>query len=109
MFTSIAHEMKSPLTMIASPLRQLMSEEESVKSDHQSLYKMMSMNCDRLLRIIKQVTDIRKIDSGQFQLHLSEVNFAEYADDIFKSFSGYAVSKRISFVIEHSDNEAHGR
>ena len=107
MFTSIAHEMKSPLTMIASPLRQLMSEEESVKSDHQSLYKMMSMNCDRLLRIIKQVTDIRKIDSGQFQLHLSEVNFAEYADDIFKSFSGYAVSKRISFVIEHSDNEAH--
>jgi len=106
MFTSIAHEMKSPLTMIASPLRQLMSEEEGVKADRQSLYKMMNMNCDRLLRIIKQVTDIRKIDSGQFQLHLSEVNFAEYADDIFKSFSGYAVSKRISFVIEHSDNEA---
>ena len=103
MFTSIAHEMKSPLTMIVSPLRQLMSEEPS---DCQSLYKMMSMNCDRLLRIIKQVTDIRKIDSGQFQLHFSEVNFATYAADIFKSFSGYAVSKRISFVIEHGDNEA---
>ena len=80
-----------------------MSEEPS---DCQSLYKMMSMNCDRLLRIIKQVTDIRKIDSGQFQLHFSEVNFATYAADIFKSFSGYAVSKRISFVIEHGDNEA---
>ena len=127
MFTSIAHEMKSPLTMIVSPLRQLMSEEEKevvassaspskgktkegktlTTSEHrQSLYKMMSMNCDRLLRIVKQVTDIRKIDSGQFKLHFSEVNFAAYADNIFKSFSGYAVSKRISFVIEHSDHEA---
>ncbi|MBO4450938.1 MAG: response regulator [Bacteroidaceae bacterium] len=114
MFTSIAHEMKSPLTMIVSPLRQLMSEAypqgekkgNVQEADRQSLYKMMNMNCDRLLRIIKQVTDIRKIDSGQFKLHFSEVDFATYADEIFKSFSGYAVSKRISFVIEHGDNEA---
>jgi DNA-binding response OmpR family regulator len=68
------------------------------------MYKVMNMNCERLLRIVKQVTDIRKIDSGQFELHFSEVNFAAYSDEIFKTFSGYAVSKRISFVIEHANN-----
>ena len=113
MFASIAHEMKSPLTMIVSPLRQLMSEEEETKSEgrkgehkeqRQSLYKLMNMNCDRLLGIVKQVTDIRKIDSGQFELHFSETNFASYADEIFKTFTGYAISKRISFVIEHANN-----
>ena len=127
MFASIAHEMKSPLTMIMSPLRQLMSEQEEtekvkttqkegkgekvkdekLKKDEeqrQSLYKVMSMNCDRLLDIVKQVTDIRKIDSGQFELHFSETNFASYADEIFKTFTGYAISKRISFVIEHANN-----
>ena len=114
MFASISHEMKSPLTMIVSPLRQLMSDhdegtasEKKLKSNEerrQSLYKVMNMNCERLLRIVKQVTDIRKIDNGQFQLHFSEVNFADYAVEIFKTFSGYAVSKRISFVIEHANN-----
>ena len=114
MFASIAHEMKSPLTMIMSPLRQLMSEtgeiepqEKKQKNNEerkQSMYKVMNMNCERLLRIVKQVTDIRKIDSGQFELHFSEVNFAAYSDEIFKTFSGYAVSKRISFVIEHANN-----
>lgn len=114
MFTSISHEMKSPLTMIVSPLRQLMSESndegtpdkkhKNKEEQRQSLYKVMSMNCERLLRIVKQVTDIRKIDNGQFELHFSEVNFASYADEIFKTFSGYAVSKRISFMIEHTNN-----
>ena len=114
MFTSISHEMKSPLTMIVSPLRQLMSEQndevtpdkkqKNNEEQRQSLYKVMSMNCERLLRIVKQVTDIRKIDNGQFELHFSEVNFASYADEIFKTFSGYAVSKRISFMIEHANN-----
>ena len=122
MFASIAHEMKSPLTMIVSPLRQLMSEQEDQNGEglktkvkgqqgeheeqRQSLYKVMSMNCERLMRIVKQVTDIRRIDNGQFLLHFSEVNFADYADEIFKSFSGYAVSKRISFVIEHTNRNA---
>lgn len=114
MFASISHEMKSPLTMIVSPLRQLMSEtsdggasdkkQKSNDERRQSLYKVMNMNCERLMRIVKQVADIRKIDSGQFELHFSEVNFATYADEIFKTFSGYAVSKRISFVIEHANN-----
>lgn len=114
MFTSITHELRSPLTMIVSPLRQLITDKydysgkEKVnvisEEDKQSLYKVMKLNCDRLLNIVKQVTDIRKIDSGQFHMHFSEVDFYEYSDNIFKSFLGYAVTKHISFVIEHTNH-----
>lgn len=112
MFTSIAHELRSPLTMILSPLRQLMTVDEdsatgngSAKSENcQSLYKMMKRNCDKLLNIVKQITDIRKIDSGQFHLHFSEVDFLQYSDDIFQSFADYATTKRIAFTIEHNNH-----
>lgn len=109
MFTSITHELRSPLTMIVSPLRQLMSAEESTgemskESENRiSLYRLMERNCERLLNIVKQITDIRKIDSGQFHLHFSKVDFLQYSDSIAQSFAGYATTKRITFTIEHAN------
>ena len=99
MFTSIAHELRSPLTMILSPLKQLQSSTD----DEQLLgiYDVMQRNCDRILAVVKQITDIRKIDNGQFHLHFSEVNFADYAEYICSSFTAYASAKQITFTIEH--------
>ena len=105
MFTSIAHELRSPLTMVLSPLRQLMSmTPEGTDGDkNQSLYRIMERNCERLLNIVQQITDIRKIDNGQFRLHFSETDFQQYSDNIFQSFAGYATIKRITFTIEHAN------
>lgn len=99
MFTSITHELRSPLTMILSPLRQLQS---STDDEHLlSLYDVMRRNCERLLAVVKQITDIRKIDNGQFRLHFSEVEFANYSDYICSSFTAFASAKQITFTIEH--------
>ena len=97
LFTSIAHELRSPLTMIESPLKQLMTEDAD--PDHQSLYEVMQHNCDRLLDIVKQITDIRKIDSGQMVLHPEEHDYVEYANRVFEQFEGVAKVKEISFEI----------
>lgn len=99
MFTSIAHELRSPLTMILSPLKQLQS---STDDEHLlNIYDVMQRNCNRILTVVKQITDIRKIDDGQFRLHFSEVNFADYAEYICSSFTAYASAKQITFTIEH--------
>ena len=112
MFTSIAHELRSPLTMVLSPLRQLMSmnadspagnEDLKVQEKNLSLYRIMERNCERLLNIVQQITDIRKIDNGQFRLHFSETDFQQYSDNVFQSFAGYASVKRITFTIEHAN------
>ena len=103
LFTSITHELRSPLTMIESPLKQLMAEDEN--EEHQSLYHVMQRNCDRLLGIVKQITDIRKIDAGQLTLRMEEQDYVEYADQVFEQFKGVATVKNISFVVEHNEEE----
>ncbi len=103
LFTSITHELRSPLTMIESPLKQLMTEDES--PERQSLYEVMQHNCDRLLDIVKQITDIRKIDSGQMVLHLEEHDYVQYANHVFEQFKGVAKVKEIDFNIEHGEDE----
>lgn len=101
LFTGIIHELRSPLTMIISPLNQLMSSNKDEGA--QNLYRVMKRNCDRLLQIVKQITDIRSIDSGALKLKFSEVNFYEYSDSVYSSFSSNATLKQISFVVEHAD------
>ena len=101
MFTSIAHELRSPLTMIVSPLSQLMAS----TSDNglMAMYNVMKLNCDRLINTVNQITDIRKIDNGQFHLHFSKVNFKDYSNKVFESFSSYASAKNINYQIEHQN------
>ena len=99
MFTSIAHELRSPLTMIVSPLSQLIAS--TTDQGLLGMYNVMKLNCDRLITTVKQITDIRKIDNGQFHLHFSEVNFNDYSKDVFDSFSSYAKAKNIDYRIDH--------
>lgn len=101
LFTSITHELRSPLTMIESPLKQLMEEDRN--ADHQSLYAVMRRNCDRLLGIVKQITDIRKIDSGQLELKLVECDYVTYSNRVFEQFEGVASVKNIRFEVTHNE------
>lgn len=103
LFTSITHELRSPLTMIESPLKQLKSEDTNAQ--HQELYAVMQRNCDRLLGIVKQITDIRKIDAGQLTLKMEEQDYVSYSNHVFEQFKGVASVKNIQFVIEHSEEE----
>jgi len=103
MFTSITHELKSPLMMIESPLSQLMASDTD--EERKSLYSVMQRNCNRLLDIVKQITDIRKIDAGQFEIKLEETNLVEYANNVYEQFKGVASIKNISFNIENESDE----
>lgn len=95
LFTSIAHELRTPLTMIISPLKQLKVSDQD--TERHKLYEVMQRNCDRLLNIVKQITDVRKIDNGQLHLHFSEVEFVRYCKEIMESFSGMSAAKHIQF------------
>ncbi len=101
LFTSITHELRSPLTMIVTPLRHLIStaEDEKLRSN----LTIMQHNCNRLLNTVSQITDIRKIDAGQFQLHFEEVDICQYACDIMQGFMGTAEVRNIQFKQVNSD------
>lgn len=101
LFTSIAHELRSPLTMIISPLRQLSISDHNL--DRQANYSIMQRNCNRLLRTVNQMLDVRKIDSGQFHLHFSETELNTYTREVMESFKGISASKGLEFT--HESNE----
>lgn len=118
LFTSIAHELRTPLTMIISPLKQLitlfennMQNEEWATNDAQkenmseilSNLNVMNHNCNRLLHIVKQITDIRKIDAGHFKLQFQETDICAYIRNIATSFLSVANIKDINFTVQDSE------
>ncbi len=101
MFTNISHEIRTPLTLVMNPLKKMREAETDAKQ--KELYNLMYRNSLRILRLVNQLLDMRKIDSGQLQLHFLETDVVYFIRDIMKSFDNLAVSKNIKFTITPSE------
>lgn len=94
-FTNISHEIRTPITLIMSPLEKLrMEEKDSQKKD---IYNLMYRNSARILRLINQLMDMRKIDNNQMQMHFQETDIVFFLKDIMMSFDYLANNKQIDF------------
>ena len=97
MFTNISHEIRTPLTLVMNPLKKMREAENDPRQ--KELYNLMYRNTLRILRLVNQLLDMRKIDSGQMQLHFLETDVVYFIKDIMNSFDNLAVSKSVSFTI----------
>ncbi len=97
-FINVSHEIRTPLTLITSPLQKLMSRDKD--AERQQEYHTMYRNTQRLLMLMNQLMDIRKIDKGQMVLKFQEVEMVSFIRDVSDSFAFQASSKhiRLSFV-----------
>ena len=93
-FTNIAHEIRTPLTLIVSPL-ELASERYGKDSFLQKQLHIVKSNTSRLIRLINQLLDFQKQESGNFKLKPTEGNIVELLKEIIFSFSEYANSRNI--------------
>lgn len=97
MFTNISHEIRTPLTLVMNPLKKLREAEKDPKM--KDLYNLMYRNSLRVLRLVNQLLDMRKVDNGQMQLHFLETDIVYFIKDIMQSFDNLAVSRNIRFSI----------
>ena len=97
MFTNLSHEIRTPLTLVMNPLKKMREAEEDPRQ--KELYNLMYRNSLRILRIVNQLMDMRKVDSGQMQLHFLETDVVYFIKDIMKSFDNLAMSRSINFTI----------
>lgn len=102
MFTNISHEIRTPLTLVMSPLKKMRENEQDMQQ--KNLYNLMYRNCLRILRLVNQLLDMRKVDNGQMKLHFMETDVIYFIKDIMQSFDNLAVSRHITFNIE-SEND----
>lgn len=97
-FTNISHEIRTPITLIISPLQQLQAMETDVK--RKALYQLMYRNALRILRLINQLMDMRKIDNKQMKLHFQETDLVFLIKDVMMSFDFLAKNKKIDFQFQ---------
>jgi signal transduction histidine kinase/DNA-binding response OmpR family regulator len=98
-FMNISHEIRTPMTLIVSPLLTLMKQDDD--PHRRSIYETIRRNAERILGLINQMMDLRKIDKGQMQMRMCETDLINFVGDIYMLFTQQAKSKNIQFSYEH--------
>ena len=97
-FINISHEIRTPMTLIINPLEKLIKENKN--QEKQKTYLMIYRNAQRILRLINQLMDIRKLDKGQMSLKCRETNIVGFIEDLMLTFEYEAKRKNIDFSFE---------
>jgi len=92
-FANISHEFRTPLTLIMSPVEEMLSEIK--EKQHRERLNLMQRSSQRLLRLINQLLDLSRIDSGKMKLQASCQDILPYLKGIFSTFLLRAQHKKI--------------
>lgn len=95
-FTNLSHEFRTPLTLIQAPLENLMSTRQLSAVQKQQL-ELMRRNVIHLMRLVNQLLEFRRIESGKLQLKVAENDLQSFMVDIMEAYKGVAVKKHIDF------------
>jgi signal transduction histidine kinase/ligand-binding sensor domain-containing protein/DNA-binding response OmpR family regulator len=102
-FMNISHEIRTPMTLIVTPLLSLIKQDSD--PHRRSTYEIIRRNAERILGLINQMMDLRKIDKGQMQMHMRETELISFVGDIHTLFTQQAKAKNVRFIYEHDADE----
>ena len=98
-FTNVAHEIRTPLTLIKMPLDKLLQQTPYNTEINESL-NMMKKNTNRLIDLTNQLLDFRKAEANNFSLTFIKTDINEFLQELFNNFKPAAEQKNISFKLE---------
>ena len=90
------HDIRSPLTLIMSPLQKLRSR--ALDSESLAELAVIDRNAQRILSLVNQILDVRKIDKQQMHLHCRETDMQHFISIIYKVFEYNAHERGINFT-----------
>lgn len=99
-FTNISHDFRTPLTLVADPVEQLLAD-GNLATEQRQLLNMVKRNVDILLRLVNQILDFRKYENGKLEFDPVQLNLVESIQEWNKSFSAAAIKKHIHFSFDH--------
>ena len=104
-FTNVSHDFRTPLTLVADPVEQLL-EDKSLTLKQLSLLKVVHKNVHILLRLVNQILDFRKYENDKLELVRANMNLRVQLQEWSHSFQTLALKKHIHFVLEVNDDRA---
>lgn len=96
-FTDISHELRTPLTLIIGPVEQLI-QKESVNDEKYEQLIIIQRNANRLLRLVNQILDFRKIQNKKMKMQVSQIELVSFITDIMRNFEYLAEKYDIGFT-----------
>ncbi|MEO5681088.1 MAG: two-component regulator propeller domain-containing protein [Chitinophagaceae bacterium] len=98
-FTNVAHEIKTPLTLIKGPMEKVIRKAADLPEIKDSL-KIMERNTDRLINLSNQLLDFRQTEIQGFSLNFAKANITELLEDTWINFKPLAEQKNLSYAID---------
>ncbi len=98
-FMNISHEIRTPMTLVVAPLVTLLKEDTDPK--RKVAYTTIKRNAERILHLINQMMDLRKIDKGMMKMHMRETDIIGFIYDICNMFDYQAKAKSIELTFHH--------
>jgi signal transduction histidine kinase/ligand-binding sensor domain-containing protein/DNA-binding response OmpR family regulator len=102
-FTNISHEFRTPLTLILAPVEKMLKQSPDVENTKQ--FQLIHRNARRLLNLVNQLLDFRKMEVQEIQLNPSEGDIVLYVKELVYSFSDLSEKKNISLSFHSSVKE----
>ncbi|WP_353137138.1 two-component regulator propeller domain-containing protein [Pseudopedobacter sp.] len=103
-FTQISHELRTPLTLIVNPIEEII-QSERLSNKGKGYAKVILDNSKRMVRLVNQVLDLRKVSSGKATLKRQKVELLSFIHNICGYFENYLFSKRLTIEVQSEFSE----
>ncbi|MBC8051980.1 MAG: response regulator [Sphingobacteriaceae bacterium] len=97
-FTNVSHEFRTPLSLILAPVEKIIKQTDEPEQMRQ--LQMINRNARRLLNLVNQLLDFRKMEVQELKLHPKKGDIIKFIKEISFSFTDVADKKRIGFVFD---------
>lgn len=103
-FTNVAHEIRTPLTLIKGPLENIILKKQ-VDAETREDLNVMKQNTERLLNLTNQLLDFRKTESQGFRLNFAKCDITEVLKETHVRFTSLAKQKGLEFTLQVPEKE----
>jgi signal transduction histidine kinase/ligand-binding sensor domain-containing protein/DNA-binding response OmpR family regulator len=105
-FTLIAHEIRTPVSLIIGPLEKIMEDIHTLPAQAQDSLYIIDRNGQRLLSLVNQLLDFRKAEEKSFIINFSPYNIYDLLQSIWIRFEPMATQQNITLLLEAEDKDA---
>jgi len=106
-FTNVSHELLTPLTLILGPTeRVLRKKDKNISKEQYYSYSLIHRNARRLLKLVKQLLDFQKVDSGDIKLEIKSADIVLFLKEIINSMSYKANLNGIELLVSSNSKSS---
>lgn len=98
-FTNVSHELRTPLTLIQNPIGEL-KKHETLSKDGQEYLSLIDSNAKKMLLLVNQILDFRKVQNGKMKLHVSLCDMNSLLENFRREYAIHAKERDIAYIFE---------